>query len=226
MSFIRDIINRKKISRIAKDNNIQIPTTDLKYVKLKVNGINNTVIIEGIKTHKGKISINIFGDNNSVIIKDGFSISNKLNILIGQNHHNFGKVINSTFFIDKNSSIESMSYVAFNSNIYCNIGERCMFANNVAIFNTDAHPIFDKETGKIINKVKGVKIGNHCWVGANCTILKNTELADNCIVGWGSVVSGKHLTPNCTIAGNPAKKVKEGITWHPNGAKFGYIDNN
>ncbi len=226
MSFIRDIINRKKISRIAKDNNIQIPTTDLKYVKLKVNGINNTVIIEGIKTHKGKISINIFGDNNSVIIKDGFSISNKLNILIGQNHHNFGKVINSTFFIDKNSSIESMSYVAFNSNTYCNIGERCMFANNVSIFNTDAHHIFDKETGKIINKVKGVKIGNHCWLGTNSTILKNTELADNCIVGWGSVVSGKHLTPNCAIAGNPARKVKENISWDSNGAKFGYIDNN
>ncbi len=225
MSFIRDIINRKKISRIAKDNNIQIPTTDLKYVKLKVNGINNTVIIEGIKTHKGKISINIFGDNNSVIIKDGFSISNKLNILIGQKHPNFGKVTNSKFFIDESTSIEQARYVTFNSNTYCNIGKRCMFAYNIVIFNTDAHPIFDKETGEIINKVKGVKIGNHCWIGANSTILKNTELADNCIVGMGSVVSGKHLTPNCAIAGNPARKVKENISWDSNGSKFGYIEN-
>ena len=37
-------------------------------------------------------------------------------------------------------------------------------------------------------------------------------------------VSGKHLTPHCAIAGNPAKKVKAGITWNPNGSN-GYVQN-
>ena len=76
-----------------------------------------------------------------------------------------------------------------------------MLASNITIFNTDAHPVFNKDTREIINKVNGVEIGRHCWLGTNSTILKNTQIADDCIVGWGSVVSGKHLTPNCAIAG-------------------------
>ena len=221
-----DIIRGKKknFSTIAKENNIQISKKIKKSVLVNIQGINNNIIIEDIKTNKGKIVINIFGDNNSVIIKNGFYLSSQLNILIGQNHHNFGKVKNSTFFIDKNTSIESLQYVTFNSNTYCNIGEYCMFANNITIFNTDTHPIFDKSTGEIINKVKGVEIGKHCWIGTNSTVLKNTQIADNCILGWESVVSGKHLTPNCAIAGNPAKLVKENIEWAADGSN-GYVQN-
>ena len=222
-----DIIRgkRKSFSIIAKENNIQITKKDKKFVLVNIQGINNNIIIENIKTNKGKIVINIFGDNNSVIIKDGFYLSSQLNLIIGQNHPYFGKVINSKFLIDKNTSVESMQYVTFNSNTYCNIGENCMLASNITIFNTDAHPVFNKDTREIINKVNGVEIGRHCWLGTNSTILKNTQIADDCIVGWGSVVSGKHLTPNCAIAGNPAKVVKENITWDSNGARFGYIEN-
>ena len=78
-----------------------------------------------------------------------------------------------------------------------------------------------------------MKIGNHCWLGANVTILKNTHLGDNTIVGWGSVVNRKcyshhaYSTPpmNCILAGNPAGIVKTNANWDSDGSK-GYVQNN
>ena len=92
------------------------------------------------------------------------------------------------------------------------------------MFNTDAHPIFDAETNELINKVKGMNGGNHVWLGMNSTVLKNSFVPDNSVVGWGSVYSkNKETRTNCAFAGNPAKIVKENINWDKKGAKCGYI---
>ena len=51
-----------------------------------------------------------------------------------------------------------------------------------------------------------IVIGNNVFVGINCTLLLNTTIGNNCIVGAGSVVRGK-FPDNCVIMGNPAKVV-------------------
>lgn len=51
-----------------------------------------------------------------------------------------------------------------------------------------------------------IKIGNNVFFGNNCTILPNTSIGNNCIVGAGSVVRGK-FPDNSVIVGNPAKVV-------------------
>jgi acetyltransferase-like isoleucine patch superfamily enzyme len=51
-----------------------------------------------------------------------------------------------------------------------------------------------------------IKIGNNVFIGNSCTILPNTIIGDNCIVGAGSVVRGK-FPDNSVIIGNPAKLV-------------------
>ncbi|HBE40452.1 MAG TPA: hypothetical protein DDW27_04490, partial [Bacteroidales bacterium] len=51
--------------------------------------------------------------------------------------------------------------------------------------------------GKII-------IGNNVHIGVNCTILPNTIIGDNCIVGAGSVLRGR-FPGESVIVGNPAK---------------------
>lgn len=100
-----------------------------------------------------------------------------------------------------------------------------MFSFSTTVFNTDAHAILDVETGAVLNRAKKLEIGNHVWVGAHATIMKNVYIADDCIVGWGSVVSGKYNEQHCALAGNPAQIVKHGITWEANGAQCGYIEN-
>ena len=42
---------------------------------------------------------------------------------------------------------------------------------------------------------------------------KNVSIADNSIVGWGSIVTRRFDEPNVVIAGIPARIVKRGIDW-------------
>lgn len=51
-----------------------------------------------------------------------------------------------------------------------------------------------------------VILGDNVFVGANATILPNTEIGDNCIIGAGSVVKGR-FESGSIIAGNPAKAI-------------------
>lgn len=212
--------------RAASTNQIYIRGKNTKRVQLNINGENNYIEIDtDTILPSAKITVNIYGHNNRVIIKKGFLLSGRLGILIGQKNNNFGLCNNTGFVIDEYSSVEQMQYITFNSGAYCRIGKNCVFSYGITLYNTDAHPVLDLNTHKVINYVHGIDIGNHVWVGANATILKNTHIAEDCIVGWGSVVSGKYTEPHCAIAGNPARLIKRDITWDPNGAKCGYIEN-
>lgn len=51
-----------------------------------------------------------------------------------------------------------------------------------------------------------VKIGNNVFIGINTTILKDSEIGDNVIIGAGSLVNGK-IESNCVAAGVPARKI-------------------
>jgi acetyltransferase-like isoleucine patch superfamily enzyme len=82
---------------------------------------------------------------------------------------------------------------------------------NTKIFDNDFHSLDAEERKNDIydNLVcKPVRIGKNVFIGCNCIILKGTELGDNCVVGAGSVVSGK-FEPNSVIAGNPARVIRK-----------------
>ena len=187
---------------------------------------NNRIVVKKMaNTGLDIVKLRLYGDNNEIFIDEGLCVSSSFDILIGQNHPNFGKVKNSKINISKNVSMKSVEYVTFNSNTYCEIEDDCMFSSNIKLYNTDAHPIFDKNTEEIINKVKGIKIGRHSWIGYGVSILKNSIVPDNSIIGWQSVFTGVKTKPYCAFAGNPAKCVKENITWDANDEKAGYIEN-
>ena len=221
------LFNRRKSQeykqkiQMFKDNTLVFPREKLKRINLNVVGKNNTVVIKD--TVNAAINISVFGDNNSVYIDDNV-YAGWLDMVVGQNHMNFGPVHDCDVRIGKNTSFESTNIVIKNSKAKIHIGKNCMFAFNVTLYHTDSHPIFDLDTGKIINKVKTMRIGDHVWVGANATILKNTQIPNDCIVGWGAVVSGKFDVEHSVITGNPGKVVKTNITWDSNGSK-GYVQN-
>ena len=225
---IQHIRTKNLIKKLDKNNTIIIDDNLLGNLKLDIQGKNNVIRLTNIYIPKTKnrkiIYIYIYGNNNEINI-DSVSISNKLKIRIGQNHKNFGEVNLSKFSIGRETSIEDMSYYTYNSNTYCTIGEQCMLSSEITLYNTDAHPVLDKDTIRVINKVKGISIGNHCWIGQKASILKNTTIPNECIIGYGAVVSGNLKEENAAYAGNPAKCVKTGITWNSNGRKYGYIEN-
>ncbi|SMO96767.1 acyltransferase [Gracilimonas mengyeensis] len=110
--------------------------------------------------------------------------------------------------------IGSNSFLNENSRLHCrlsvSIGEKCAISWNVNILDTDEHGIYSN--GNLLNENKPVKIGSNVWIGANSTILRNTQIEDNCIIGANSLVKGK-LSGNTIYAGNPLQAIKEFEYW-------------
>lgn len=184
----------KRTLDMFKNNNICASDTAIKNINIDIVGSGNTVVIKDGACIHGNIAI--FGNNNSVYIDKNVKSSGNINILLGQNHHNFGPIHDSSVHIGHSCTFESAEMIIKNSNAKIIIGNRCMFAFNITLYHTDSHPIFDIKTNAIINKVKTLSIGDHVWIGANVVLLKNTTIADDCIIGWGSIVSGKFDKPH------------------------------
>ena len=102
------------------------------------------------------------------------------------------------------------------------LGQDCMLSSGIEIRTGDSHSIIltgsgeAAENGEIpvrINPSKDVVIGNHVWIGTRAMILKGSGIADDCIVGAGSLVTGSFEETGCALAGNPAKILRRGISW-------------
>ncbi|MCH5170911.1 MAG: acyltransferase [Oscillospiraceae bacterium] len=71
------------------------------------------------------------------------------------------------------------------------VGAGTEFGPSVYIYDHDHD--FRAEGGVKAGKFKTapVKIGNNVWIGANTMILRGTTIGNNCVIGAGSVVSGR-----------------------------------
>lgn len=224
ISTIRRKIRKKLLLKEAlKYNFLKVDKADRKKLSISIKGQNNKIIVGKLRGRKGKIKISIGGDNCTIVIDEGIEIVNTLEIRIGQKEIASRMVKNSGVYISKGCHFEQTEMVIGNSNAKIEIGENCMFSSGVFLYHTDGHPVFDFKTKRIINKVHNMKIGDHCWLGLNSTILKNVEIANDCIIGLGSMVTKSFANPHSAIAGNPARIVKENISWAKDAA--GYIEN-
>lgn len=87
-----------------------------------------------------------------------------------------------------------------------------MISWNVEMWCTDSHSVLDLDNN-LVNKGKYLFIGNHVWLGRNVSINKNSIVSNNSIVGCNSLVAKKFKEANCAIGGNPAKIIKNNISW-------------
>ena len=149
------------------------------------------------------------------------SCGDNAKISIGSSRYSVRKFLllangdNTVVEIGKDFSVTSKCEIVMRPepNLSLKIGDDCMFATNILLRPTDSHIIVDKETGEILNYGKNIEIGNHVWVAKDVTILKGAKIADNCVIGLGSIVNKPCLEPNSIYAGIPAKLVKTGIDW-------------
>ena len=198
-----------------------------KKMTININGQNNSLAIGNHGT-AFNLDISIVGNNNTVLIGNNFKCLGDCKILIigSDNNITLGNdvIVVSSLIIynhdhSKNCRIsigDKTSFYKTEISNYDNessitIGEDCMFAYDTIVYNTDGHSIF--QDGKLINRATNLIIGNHVWCGWGSTILKNSNIADGCIVGKSAVVSGKFNNTNCVIAGVPAKEIKSNIIW-------------
>lgn len=168
-------------------------------------GSNSTVELEGIPRFR----------NCKFVLHDSCSIKIGKTPYLIDNFIVMQNAPNQKLNIEKNFSCRGLDIkYGGEPNGEINIGDDCMFSNNIQIRPTDAHTIFSINEKKIINyHHKPTKIGNHVWVGTSVILLKNTNISNNSVVGAGSVVTKEFKKENVVIAGNPAKIIKENINW-------------
>ena len=121
---------------------------------------------------------------------------------------------NSYISVSKGATLEfyGNGYVNYGCNIDCfehiSIGKDTYISKQVYIRDSDNHDIdYDG-----YRKSAPIKIGDHCWIGMNATILKGVTIGDGAIVAAGSLVN-KDVPENCLVAGVPAKVIKNNIKW-------------
>ena len=224
MDILKSKKSKPKIKLKGSNNKLNIETCDLnkfKEVIINISGNNNTINILPIadKYSSGIIIITINGSNSSVNIDEGLHITSKLHININNISETTEELEDVHVKIGKNNYIEDLMITTYQSHNNITIGDNCLFSSGINLYNTDGHPIYNSDTGLLCNYVKDMKIGNNCWIGKDATILKNVELPEGTIVGWGSIVAKSINKECCAVAGNPAKIVKEKVTWKRNGDK-------
>lgn len=208
--FLRWLRNAPKILQARKIGNVvEIDPEDIPRVHLKIRHGGNRIRIGKLRPGRGLVKIDVYATDSDIEIADGLLVNEELRILVGQNLGHYGLIRNVSVRIGRSATFVSTALTVLNSNARVSIGDDCLFADGTAIFHTDAHPVYDFDTGGLANPVGTLAVGRHVWIGAQATLLKNSCVPDGCIVGWGSVVARRFSETNVAIAGNPAHVVSK-----------------
>jgi acetyltransferase-like isoleucine patch superfamily enzyme len=150
----------------------------------------------GFNSRKDQTVLNI---NGKAIFNGSFSIGRGCRMDIGSN---------ATARFGKNSFVNPFTLFVIMNEL--EIGDNCAISWYCQFLDEDFHEI--QYEGKK-EKSKSIIIGNNVWIGANTCIYKGTTIPDGCVVASSSVVRGIFTEKNVLIAGNPAKVIKQNISW-------------
>ena len=207
---------------MKKENYIYVhkPDGTVKRVKhvfglwIKFKGKNSTVNIYEPCKFKFQVGANrsrlvINGDNNVINIQSNTLMkikSLRINAIGSNNKINIGKNLR----MSAGANID----FANTNNLSLNIGDNCLFGQNIKMMLGDHHKIYSTLDDKMINvPQEGINIADNVWLARNVTILKDVKINKNSVVAYGSTVTKKFEQENILLAGTPAKIVKENIYW-------------
>ena len=88
------------------------------------------------------------------------------------------------------------------------VGDHTIIAAQCYIIDMDHGTAAKDRIQNQSNFVSPISIGKDCWLGANCTVLKGSQIDDGAIIGAKALVKGK-ITENAIAVGIPAKEIKK-----------------
>jgi carbonic anhydrase/acetyltransferase-like protein (isoleucine patch superfamily) len=80
------------------------------------------------------------------------------------------------------------------------LGERVWIGPGSRVFDADQHDL-DADRRQ---QIAPVRIGDHCWIAADVTILRGVEIGEQSVVGTRALVA-RSLPPHSLAYGNPAE---------------------
>ena len=79
-------------------------------------------------------------------------------------------------------------------------GDRVWIGMGSRVFDSDQHDLDEDHR----EASAPVRIGDHCWIAADVTVMKGVEIGEQCVVGTRSLVT-RSLPPHTLAHGNPAE---------------------
>lgn len=138
-------------------------------------------------------------DNAKLIVKGKFDIYYDCDICI----YKRGELVLGKGYINSGSQIRCANKIV--------IEDDATIARNVMILDSDFHSITYEDENKSVQS-KPIHIGKHVWIGTGAIILKGVHIGEGSIIAAGAVVT-KDIPARCIAAGNPARVIKENISW-------------
>lgn len=198
LNFKKTIVFFSKFD-IQKNNRLSFDSAFLERSFILVEGITNQISIQG---YLSNTKIKVWGSNNQIIMHPNAKLNNSTIVLRGSN---------CRIEIGKETTFGGVYMVCMGKNNFIKVGENCMFAENIDLWATDSHPIYNNEN-ELINPSKPIIIGDFVWVGAKSSILKGVNIGNGSIVGMSSIVT-KNIAATTLNVGNPLRCIKTNIRW-------------
>lgn len=119
-------------------------------------------------------------------------------------HKGADLILGDNFAISASSTIKCFKHIK--------MGKDILFAWDCLVMDSDGHQIFD-EDGKLLNPNMEIIFGDKIWLGCGVTVLKGSNIPDNCVIGANTMIAGGKFSPNSIITGNPPQSRKKIIKW-------------
>jgi len=186
----------------------------IKLIYRKLFFLHQNVTIKGIKNietnGKLEVGINYVGFIHKSD-KTYLNINGKLKF---KSSYSIGRGCRFDIGKDAVVSIGSGGYINSNTNLIImhnlTIGDNCIISWNCQFLDDDFHEIRYDNKKSLDNSII---IGNNVWIGCGAQIYKGAVIPDGCVVASNSVVRGRFTAENAIIGGNPARIIKDDITW-------------
>lgn len=149
---------------------------------------------DGIAAHRG-----------SVCLEGGeICFAGKATFAAGASLRSSGQVrVGENFFANKNCTLWCSERVS--------LGRDVLFGWNVTVRDSDGHLILVNGAPRPVKKP--IEIGDHCWIGAECHLLKGAGMGSDSVLGYGSILTKAFPGEHLLLAGTPARELRNDIDW-------------
>ena len=189
-----------KIHLFMLNGSIEFHNTEIKRGMVKI-GIN----ADSFNLSDGSGFISVAGSSSKIIFNGPIKIALNTKIRV---------VADGVLTLGKNLLIGSGASVICNGG-RIEIGDFTRIAWGSVVMNSSFHNVYDSNKGGYINPTRDIHIGSFCWIGNRSTVYAGTYIPDYTICTATSYINKnfkEYEGSKITLAGTPAKKIREGVS--------------